>query len=174
MKKRLLYFLGAILVTAGVFVGILFAEIYSCAPGVMVNGLCAGIASESYEGYVLERHEVCGSEEWDCRYLYRSPYTGEPLVLPDAVSENLTALSYPHLLSPYLGNLVYVDFAEDGIGKEVHVYNLESGENSIVKSFGLQTSGIYSFNWFGEDQISFVALYYDATEPEVLAAEQRT
>lgn len=168
MKKRLLYFLGAILITVGVFFGANFAETYACAPGLMVNDLCVGVASEA-EGYFLDRHEVCGSEEWDCRYIYRSPYTGEPLVLPDAVLENLTPLSYPHLLSPYLGNLVYVDLMEDGT--EVHIYNLKTAEDTIVESFGIETSGLYSFNWLGEEQFSFVALNYNAAEPEVYNAE---
>ncbi len=169
MKRRLLYFLGAILITAGVFFGANFAETYACAPGVMVNGLCVGVTSE-VEGYFLDRHEICGSEEWDCRYIYRSPYTGEPLVLPDAVSENLTPLSYPHLLSPYLGNLAYVNLTEDGA--EVHVYNLAAQEDAIVGSFGLETSGVYSFNWLGEEQLSFVTLNYDAAEPESFTAER--
>lgn len=161
MKRRLLYFLGAILITVGVFLGANFAETYSCAPGLMVNGLCVGVASE-VEGYFLDRHEVCGSEEWDCRYLYRSPYTGEALILPDYVEEHLTPLSYPHLLSPYLGGLVYVDVLE--AGTEVHVYDLKTGEDTVVESFGLETSGLYDLNWLGEEQFSFVALNYDAAE----------
>lgn len=169
MKRRLLYFFGAILITVGVFFGANFAETYACAPGLMVNGLCVGVTSE-VEGYFLDRHEVCGSEEWDCRYIYRSPYTGEPLVLPDAVSENLTPFSYPHLLSPYLENLVYVDTTEDGI--DVHVYDLVNGEDSAVESFGAEISGLYDFNWLGEEQFSFMTLDYDAAEPENFTAER--
>lgn len=169
MKKRLLYFLGAILLTVAVFFGANFAEAYACAPGLMVNGICAGVTSE-VEGYFLERHEICGSEEWDCRYVYRSPYTGEPLVLPESVQENLTPLSYPHLLSPYLGHLVYVDVTEDGA--EVHVYDLAAQGDSVVESFGIETNGIYSFNWLGEEQFSFVTLDYNAAEPENFTAEQ--
>lgn len=170
MKGRLLYFLGAILITVGVFFGANFAETYACAPGLMVNGLCVGVASEEYEGYFLDRHEVCGSEEWDCRYLYRSPYTGEVLVLPDYVEESLTPLSYPHLLSPYLGGLVYVDILETGT--EVHVYDLRTGEDTVVESFGVETSGLYDFNWLGEEQLSFVALDYNAADAENFTAER--
>ena len=152
-------------------------KVRSCDGGVS-NGtavwiphlnMCAATVSEGGDAYVLDLDTVCGTGEGDCQYVYRSPLTGEPLVLPAYVNENLTPSSYPALFSPRLQNLMYVDRTE--VGLSVHVYDLVKGIDYEIASFGPETTSIFDFDWGNEDQLSFVTLNYDSADSENAAAD---
>lgn len=175
MKSRWLYLVLAFLIPL-TLAGVRFYQVRGCDGGA-ANGtavwvphlnMCAATVNDGGDAYVLDVDTVCGTEEGDCRYIYRSPVTGVPLVLPDSVGENLTPNSYPASFSPELKNLIYVDRTEEG--SEVHVYDLVNGMDSTPATFGLETTGLFDFEWLGGDQFSFVALNYDAADAKNFTA----
>lgn len=177
MKSRWPIILAAFLIPL-ILVGVHFYKVRSCNGGVSDGtavwvphlNMCAVTVSEGGDAYVLDLDTVCGSEDWDCQYIYRSPITGEPLVLPDFVNVNFTPNSYPVTMSPDLKNLIYVERNEAQV--VVHVYNLVTEEDYAVESFGFEVSSLFDFEWVGNDQFSFTTLDYDAVEPEDFVAER--
>jgi len=174
MKSRWLYLVLAFLIPL-VLVGVRVYQVRGCNGGVADGNavwvphlnMCAARVSES-DAYVLDVDTVCGSEEGDCQYIYRSPVTGAPLVLPDFVSVNFTPNSYPVTPSPDLKKLIYVQLNE--AEAQVHVYDLLNKQDTNVASIGFEASYLSNFEWLGEDQFSFVALNYNAVEPENFTA----
>ena len=53
---------------------------------------------------------------------------------------------------------------------QVHVYDLVNEQDYKVASIDFEASYLSSFNWVQENQFSFVALNYNAAEPEDFTA----
>lgn len=177
MKSRWLTIFGAMLIPA-LLVAAHFYNTRSCG-GEASNGsavwvphlnMCAATVSEGSDDLVLDLDTICGSQEWDCQYIYRSPLTGKPLVLPDFVNVNFTPNSYPVTMSPDLKHLMYVERNETQT--LVHVYDLVNQVDHTVASFGFEVSSLFDFEWAGNEELSFVTLDYNSAEPENLKAER--
>lgn len=159
-----------------ILVGVHFYDLRSCEGGAADGtavwvphlNMCAATASEGGDALVLDVDTICGSEEGDCQYIYRSPVTGEPLVLPDFVNVSFTPNSYPVTPSADLKWLVYVQLNE--AEAQVHVYDLVNEQDYKVQSIDFEASYLSSFTWAEENRFSFVALNYNAADPENFTA----